>query len=638
MPQRLSPVALLGTSAAVLISSAAFVFTAPVAQAATSPYSGSAAADLVHVDAVNIPGAIDVTNDTVAPVTSTVSTATSPRVRSHATNANVQLLSKAIDQNLLVEALQTAPPDHATADTDTLLDVPAAPVLTASVASASAHSRWHADDSCVTNGPISSSISKLADAVLLPGSPAGVDVLSLDNSADPSGASVSTTSIGLVKQPASAANYAVRSTASTQITAVNLLEGLDIDVVTAPRVIATATGVPGTSTVSVTQPVLVVNGTTVLSGETIHPLAIPGAPVIELTAGNVTKSIASNGTVATGSGNLLTLKVLDVTGQITLLSVTVGDITARATAPAGGVNCQTLTPNPLNESRKDASAKTVNPGQTFDYTITVPNRGNADLTNVVVRDTVHGSPALELVSSTPSPTSHSGNTYTFSLGTIAPNQVKTIVMTFRVPASADIGTDYSNTAVITAIYGGKPITHTVTTPYPSVDGPGVGPCDLSRSTKFASHIKVRHGENFTYYINVFNQGGQPCTDIVVKDALNAGTRFVSCTYGCTHSGQLVTWKISTLAAGASRMLAVTVTATAFSGRLPNAADITPATGTGGTPRTPGPVVTTSSVLSPSYPASRGNNEFPRTGGSPLAALAGLVLLGAGVMLRRRAIA
>jgi uncharacterized repeat protein (TIGR01451 family) len=212
------------------------------------------------------------------------------------------------------------------------------------------------------------------------------------------------------------------------------------------------------------------------------------------------------------------------------------------------------------------------------------------------------------------------------------------VMTFRVPSGADIGTKYSNTAVITAVYGGQNITKTVSTPYPSVDGAGVGPCDLSRSTKFASHVKVKHGENFTYYINVFNQGGQACEDIVVKDALNSGTRFVSCTYSCTHSGQLVTWKISSLAPGASRMLAVTVTTVAFSGRLPNAADITPASGTGGTPRTGGPYVTTTSVLAPSNPASRGANEFPRTGASPLAALAGLVLLGAGVMLRRRAIA
>jgi uncharacterized repeat protein (TIGR01451 family) len=609
-----------------------------VASAAGSPWSGNAAADLVHVNAVNIPGAVDVADATVAPVTSVASTSTTPRVTSDATNANLQLLSAAINQNLVVEAKQTALPDHATGVHDELLSVPAAPVLTASITTADAHSRWKADDSCFTGGPISSAISKVADAVVLPGAPGVGDGVALTNDADPSGAAVSQTVLGLVKQPANAANYAVRTIASTQVTSVSLLGGAIVaEVVTAPRVVATATGVAGTSTVALTQPVLKINGQTLLSGETLSPINIPGAPLVTLTVGTLTKNIAANGTTATGSGNLLTLKVLDVTGTITLLDLSVGDVTATSKAPVGGVSCQTLTEDPLRDARKDASATTVNAGKSFNYTITVPNRGNADITDVTVTDTVSGSPALQLVSSSPTPTSHSGNTYVFSLGTIAPNQVKTITMTFKVPSSADIGTKYSNKAVIRGTYGGQTVEKTVTTPYPTVDGAGSGPCDLSQSTKFASHIKVRTGENFTYYVNVFNQGGQACTSVVVKDALNSGVTFVSCNYGCTHNGQLVTWKIASIAPSASVTLAVTVKTVATSGRLPNDADITPSSGTGGTPHTDGPQVTTSSVLSPSYPASRGDQQLPRTGGTPLLALMGTVLLGAGLVLRRRGI-
>lgn len=635
---RARPAALLGTAALVAATCGGFIATAPIASAATSPWSGSSAADLVHVNAANIPGVVNVADATVAPVTSVGSTSTTPRVTSHATNANLQLLSAAINENLVVEAKQTAPPDNANGVHDELLSVPAAPALTATITSADAHSRWKADDSCFTSGPVSTSQSKVADAVVLPGSPLGGDAVALTNNADPTGAVVSRTTLGLAKQPANAANYAVRSTSSTQITSVSLLGGAIVaEVVTAPKVIATATGVAGTSTVDLSQPVLVINGETVLSGETLSPLNIPGAPLVTLTVGTLTKNIAADGTTATGSGNLLTLKVLDVTGTITLLDLSVGDVTATAKAPAGGVNCQPLTPDPLRDARKDASATTVNAGQTFNYTITVPNRGNADLTDVTVKDTVSGSPALVLVSATPAPTARSGNTYTFSLGNIAPNQVKTITMTFRVPAGAALGTQYSNKAVITAVYGGQTVTKTVTTPHPRVDGPGTGPCDLSQSTKFASHIKVRTGQNFTYYVNVFNQGGQACTSIVVKDVLTAGTKFVSCNYSCTHSGQLVTWKIATLAPSASVTLAVTVKATATSGRLPNDADITPASGTGGAPHTDGPQVTTSSVLSPSFPASRGEQQLPRTGGVPLVALMGVALVGAGLFLRRRAL-
>jgi uncharacterized repeat protein (TIGR01451 family) len=633
--RRISPAALLTAAAAVALSSGAFIVNAPVASAATGAYSGNAAADLVHLNVANIPGSVDVLDAKVAPVTSVASTSTSPRVTSHATNATLDLLGTG-GNNLLVDALQTAPPDHATGVHDELLSIPAAPLLTATVASADAHSRWAGDNACLTNGQLSTAMSKVADAVVLPGSPAG-DVVALTNSADPSGAVVSATSLGLVKQPASAGNYAVRSTSSTQVTSVSLFGGaLVVEVVTAPKVIATATGVPGTSTVTVTQPVLKVNGTEIISGETIHPLNIPGAPLINLTAGNVTKSISADGTTASGTGNLLSLQVLDVTGTITLLDLTIGDVNATATAPAGGVNCSTE--DPLRDVRKDTSATSVNAGQSFDYTITVPNRGSSDMTNVTVKDTVSGSPALVLVNSTPDPTSHSGNTYDFSLGTIKPNEVKTISMTFKVPSSADVGTHYSNTAVITATYAGQTITKTVTTPYPVVDGAGAGPCDLSQSTKFASHLQVTTGENFNYYINLFNQGGQTCTGIVIKDVLDDGVSFVSCSDSCTHSGQTVTWHVASLAPSDSKKLIVTVKTVATSGTLPNSADITPDSGTGGTPSTPGPTVSTSSVLAPSEPAQRGTDAFAATGGSPLVALIGTALLGGALIMRRRAIA
>jgi uncharacterized repeat protein (TIGR01451 family) len=635
---RARPTALLGTAALVAATCSAFVVTAPVASAAGSPWSGNAASDLVHVNAVNIIGAVDVADATVAPATSVASTATTPRVTSHATNANAQLLSAAINQNLVVEATQTALPDHATGVHDELLSIPAAPVLTASVTTADAHSRWKADDSCFTAGPISSSISKVADAVVLPGAPGVGDGVALDNDADPTGAAVAQTTLALAKQPANAANYAVRTTSSTQITSVSLLGGAIVaEVVTAPKVVATATGVAGTSTVALTQPVLKINGQTLISGQTLSPLNIPGAPLVTLTVGTLTQNIAADGTTATGAGNLLSLKVLDVTGALTLLDLTVGDVTATSHAPAGGVVCGSLTPDPLRDARKDASATTVHAGNSFNYTITVPNRGNADISNVTVTDTVSGSPALQLVASNPAPTSHTGNTYVFSLGTIAPNQVKVISMTFKVPSGADPGTKYSNKAVIRGTYGGQTITKTVTTPYPSVDEAGNGPCDLSQSTKFASHIKVRTGQNFTYYVNVFNQGGQACTSVVVKDALGSGVTFVSCNYGCTHSGQLVTWKIAKLEPSASQTLAVTVRAVATSGRLPNDADITPSSGTGGTPHTDGPQVTTSSVLSPSQPAERGDQQLPRTGANPLLALLASLTVGFALVLRRRAL-
>src|SRR5690349_554634 len=199
---RARPAALLGTAALFAATCGAFVVVAPAASAATSPWSGHAAADLVHVNAVNIPGAVDVADATVAPATSVANTASTPRVTSDATNANLQLLSAAINQNLVVEAKQTALPDHPAGVHDELLSIPAAPVLTASITTADAHSRWKADDSCFTGGPISLATSKVADAVVLPGVAGVGDGVALDNDADPSGAAVAQTILGLAKQPA----------------------------------------------------------------------------------------------------------------------------------------------------------------------------------------------------------------------------------------------------------------------------------------------------------------------------------------------------------------------------------------------------------------------------------------------------
>jgi uncharacterized repeat protein (TIGR01451 family) len=629
---------LLALTGGTLVAVAPTALAAPLpatAVPATGAYTAAATADLVHLNALNVPGVVNLADAMVAPVSTDVSTAKSPRVTSHATNASLNLLGSG-NTNLVVDALQTAPPDNAAGVHKELLTVPAAPLLTASVTTADAHSRFKADDSCLTTGQLSSAISKVADAQVLPASPLGGSLVSLANTADPSGAAVSATSASLVKQPATAVNDAVQSSSSTQVTSLNLAGGLIVDVITAPKVVATATGVPGTSTVTLQQPVLKINGTTYISGDTLKPLSIPGAPLLELTVGTLTKTIAADGTSASGAGNLLSLKVLDVTGTITLATLTIGDVQASATAPKGGVVCTALTPDPLRDARKDLSAATVNAGSTFDYTVTVPNRGNVDLTDVTVADTVTGSPALELVKAVPAPTSSSGSTYNFSLGTIAPNEVKTIVLTFKVPAGTALGTDYSNKAVISATYGGQPVTKTVTVSGPSVDAAGAGPCDLSRSTKFASHLKVTKGENFTYYVNVFNQGGKACSDIVVKDALVSGVAFVSCTHSCTHTGQLVTWNIASLAPGASTQLAVTVTVLASSGTLPNAADVTPASGIGGSPSTGGPTVTTTSVLSPGFPATRGgNSQLARTGGEPLLALGGALLVAAAYGLRRR---
>ncbi|HVU73561.1 MAG TPA: DUF11 domain-containing protein [Mycobacteriales bacterium] len=282
-----------------------------------------------------------------------------------------------------------------------------------------------------------------------------------------------------------------------------------------------------------------------------------------------------------------------------------GHMESSATVPVGGIICKSPNhPAPFDESYKDTSSNTVAAGKTFSYTVRFPNRGDLPVNNVKVVDTYTGGPpALEFVSSVPAPASRSGNTLTYSFGTLQPGEYASITLTFRVPADAKAGTQYHNTATISGTYNGAPVTKTVHVDAPTVLPLGPAGCNLSYSTKYASNKKVKTGENFAYYIDVLNAGATTCTDVTVKDTLTTGVTFVSCSNSCTHSGQNVSWSIGDLEPGASKVLQVVVHTTAKSGTLPNTADLASTNGGSGSPHTPGPAVSTVSVGNPANPAA-----------------------------------
>ncbi|MCU1587764.1 MAG: hypothetical protein JWN31_1257 [Frankiales bacterium] len=314
----------------------------------------------------------------------------------------------------------------------------------------------------------------------------------------------------------------------------------------------------------------------------------------------------------------------------------IGHLEASSTVPVGGIDCSGGD-NPLSESRKDVSATNVTAGQTFNYTLRIPNRGTSPITNVAVTDTY--SDALQFVSSVPAPASRTGNVLKYNLGTLDPNEFATVVMTFRVPTNATPNTVYNNKATITGTYNGAPISFPVQVSGPTVVGTLGGGCNLSGSSKYASNTHVKTGENMGYFINVFNSGGTTCNNVVVKDTLISGVSFQSCNLGCTHAGQNVTWNLGSIPSGVSKTLFVLVKVTATSGRLPNTAIITTSNGTGGKPHTPGPIVDTTTVPAPGAPAilvTDNSGQLPRTGMSAAAAALGaMLLLGSGLAWRRR---
>jgi uncharacterized repeat protein (TIGR01451 family) len=591
-----------------------------------------------------------------------------------------------------VEATSPAPSTGA----GQLLALPVDPLLTANVLPGSATANTTADGSCVIGKDISNGAAHVANAKAV--TAGGISVLGLGGTSDTvsktkliaptraDGTTVATGKSGLLSQT------------TQHLAPITLFAGtpaaLTITVLGDLQLSAAAGGVAGTSVVSYgvvgkgpNDPVLTIagggmtqtltsqqlfgNGGVVLPlgvadvtiGAPAHSLTgLEGTPVSELANGTSASAavdflrVTVPGALTTPSTNpvggplgavlnpvlnpviaglspvLTALQTALAAAGLNVADIRVGHLEARSAVPAGGIDCST--DNPLSESRKDVTALNVQPGSTFQYDIRVPNRGTSPITNVKVVDTY--SAGLQFVSSVPAPVSTGTNTLTYSLGTIAPNEFKTIVLTFKVPTSAKAGTVYRNSAVITGTYAGRPVTTTVTVSGPTVGPVRVGDCNLSGSTKFASNTQVKTGENFGYFVNVLNSGGKPCLNTTVSDTLIKGVTFVSCTAGCTHSGQVVTWKLGTLNAGDSRVVSVVVKVTATSGTLPNTAIVSSPSGTGGRPSTAGPAVTLTSVATGGNPADGPNGQLPRTGlPTGPAALALVLLVGAGATLRMR---
>lgn len=614
-----SVAALVGSGAGLAVAAV----TSGTAGAATTGYSGYSSAEIVGVNALDIPGTFDLANASVAPATAAVSStgglANGKVSGATATNLDVNLLSGAIPlDNLLVQAAQSAPPNNPTATTKQLLSLPANPLLDATLAEATAHARDITPPTCPAIGtPIADSSSYLANATVLNGVVPGTStaVLAVDNA---QGATVSTHSSVELASVSGQSTDGVLSTATTQLTAITLFKGtaeaLTINVLAPPTITAEATGQPGGATVTYTEPILqVVQGGKVLGtldakdADLTLPLGIGHLSLGTLS--DVTQ--ASNGTKAAGNAVLLNVTVGGTgTPLPTVVNLSVAPLTANAVVPAGGVVCAPTAPvtNPLNEVHKDLSATVAYPSTPFQYTVVVPNRGTCTLTSVHVTDTISAPAGTTVTATSPTASSVNGLVTTWDdIGPLAPNETKNLVITVTPPSNLTPGAAFSNSVTVTGDCNGVPVSKTATISGPTGAAlPTTTTCSLAGSNKAADHLQVFDGESFDYFIHVLNSSGVPCDGVTVTDTLGPNVSFVSCTGGCTASGSTVTWSIGTLAPGASLDESVTVltsSSAATGTTLPNTATITPTNGSAQTVSTAGPTVTGTSVLAPPSPAS-----------------------------------
>jgi uncharacterized repeat protein (TIGR01451 family) len=621
--------------------------TAGPARAVHLPYSGQAATEIVHVTAAAIPDVVTVADAGVAPASAVVNsaglaTAADKRSTARAANADANLLDAVPLEGLLVEATQTAPPDHAQPTVETFLELPLDPVLTADAGTASAHARWAGDDRCVAPGtPISKAENTLANLNVLDAT--------AELESGQGGAVRSTSTVGIVDVPGQATK-GLQSQAITQVTGISLGDGaLQVNVLAPPVVTATATGQPGGATVTYSEPVLQI----VQDGEVAFELnaadgntTFDALPLLRLKLGTLENVVqAADGTKAAGTATLLEVELLSI---VPLLDpgarITIAGGRVEANVPVGGIDCPG-DDNPLRETHKDLTATQVTPGTPFDYTVVVPNRGDCPIDPVKVVDTVTAPDGTTIVASDGGRVE--GKTVTWdNIGPLAANDTKSLKITITVPAGTPNGTRLRNDVNVTGTVKcpGAPAREVTTTAFvdgPVVQAPGFNGCGIAGSNKAASHLEVIPGESFNYYIHAFNSGTEPCNDVVVTDTLIPQVTFVSCSNECARDGQNLTWSLGNLAPGEARTLVVTVKVAdgVTSGRLPDDAVITArgSSGPGAGPttlHTDGPEVTQRSVLAPPNPAGGLAGELPKTGGpAPLAGL-GLAALALGALGRR----
>lgn len=698
MRRQLTIWATLGLLAAVLASIVAgpAATAAPTAPAqSTTGWSGSGSSSLLDVD-VNIP-AVDPAHVILSPVSSSVDADAAPNSIADAANLDAGLLDDNIPlDDLLTQANQEAPPDNAEPTVDgPLIPVPVEPLLDLGVSTSSAHARWLGAGVCPAEGEyLTNSFNETA----------GADVLVLGEDADGTNQSVVslvapeggvTGTQNTIFMTGGGTARGLTSESYTQVAEASLLEGtpleLHVSVSDIPTLTATADGTPGGASVTYNDPLVTIEAG---EGGALEPLedlgdvlnellketiltelvgdglvdavvqelltALGDPVVVEYGVGSetLTQTTAANGTSASGDVSVLRLHIsvlpVDTVSNPLLLpiaqllaelglsdieaNIDLGPMSAEVVVPVGGISCPPVD-NPLRDVHKDVTQAEVPPGGQFDYVLTIPNRGPCTLTDVVVTDTMTAPPGTT-VTSDPAADATDGNTYTWNVGELAPNETFTITMTVQVPDDAPDGFVFGDDLTAAGNCDGTPVDHTVHLDAPEVSDDFTGPCDLGQSNKSASHLEVMEGQTFNYFVHVFNQGAEPCTGVTVSDTLSDNLGFVSCTYNCTNDGQAVNWSGLTVPGGSGLTLTITVTNNAPVGTtLENTAVIdSPDDPTG--PHTvthSGPQVTDRSVPAPPKPATRGvKGPLPRTGSELPIALGAFGLMAlAGLAVRRR---
>lgn len=209
----------------------------------------------------------------------------------------------------------------------------------------------------------------------------------------------------------------------------------------------------------------------------------------------------------------------------------------------------------------------VTAGANATYTITLNNNGPNAAQGVVLSDVLPtGATLVSMTQATGSDgftLAQSGGTLTeTATGNIASGSSDTFTLIVTASASLTPGADFSDTASVSASSADPNTANNTATASGSIVG---ADADLAVTIGPASAAAAPlvEGGDFSYTITVTNNGPNSATDVVLSDALDSDTQFISAQFGgngtgtVTQSGGVLTVDLGTIAAGASVTLTVT---------------------------------------------------------------------------------
>ncbi|MCA1832800.1 MAG: DUF11 domain-containing protein, partial [Actinobacteria bacterium] len=209
----------------------------------------------------------------------------------------------------------------------------------------------------------------------------------------------------------------------------------------------------------------------------------------------------------------------------------------------------------------------ANPGDSLEYQITWTNSGDAPAVGYTVTDVVQaGQTYNDDCGGAPCAYDPDTRTITWTLGPVAANG-GSVTLTFTTTLDSVFPPGEShvqNTAITHAPGGGETPTDTTDVKITVVpQEPSLHLAKTANGTSFGT------GDQITYTLSYWNDGGTAAINAIIKEPLPAGTTFSDCTGGCNSSGDPITWTIASVPAGSTETdpagsvtLTVTVSATA----------------------------------------------------------------------------